>query len=253
MKTQTLPDNYTASNDCLKEKVILITGATGGYGKTMSLTYAAAGATIILLGKNVRLLENVYDEIEQAGYPTPAIYPLNLEGATEKDYYDMAQNIGNEFGRLDGILHAAASLGAPTPFEHSDSETWFKTMQINLNGPYLLTKHCIPLLKQSKHASLVFMTDDKLGAYWDAYAISKQAINGMMQTLAAEYEGSDLYVNAINPGPSKTALHIRAYPASNKNESLPEPGQFKDLFLYLMDDEMRDTGLCFKPANYNQA
>jgi NAD(P)-dependent dehydrogenase (short-subunit alcohol dehydrogenase family) len=248
MKKSTLPENLESGPNCLQDKVILVTGASGGYGKTMSLAYAEAGATVILLGKNVRLLENLYDEIENAGYPTPAIYPLNLEGATEKDYYDMAQNIGNEFGRLDGLLHAAVSLGAPTPFEHSDTETWFKTMQVNLNGPYLLTRHCIGLLKESSHASLIFMTDDKLGAYWDAYAISKQAINGMMQTLAAEYEGSNLFVNAINPGPSKTALQIRAFPASNKNDTLPVPSKYKSLFLYLMSDDLNQSGICFVPA-----
>ncbi len=247
MKTATKPHNYKPAANNLKDKIILVTGATGGYGKVMSLAYAAAGATVILLGKNVRLLENVYDEIEQAGYPTPAIYPLNLEGATEKDYYEMAENIGNEFGRLDGVLHTAALLGAPTPFEHSDSETWFQVMQVNLNGPYLLTKHCIPLLKQSDHASLVFMTDDKFGAYWDAYAISKSAINGMMLTLSAEYEGSKLYVNTINPGKSRTALHIRAFPASSENDSHPRPEQHSDLFNYLMSDELDQTGFCFKP------
>lgn len=247
MKTTSKPQSFIPQTNSLKDRVILITGATGGFGKAMSLAYAEAGATVILLGKTIRYLENLYDEIEQAGYPTPAIYPLNMEGATEKDYYDMAENIGKEFGRLDGLVHAAVQLGSPTPFEHSDTETWLKVMQVNLNGPYLLTKHCIPLLKQSAHASLVFMTDDKMGAYWDAYAVSKHGINGVMQALSAEYEGSPLYVNCLNPGHSKTALHLRAYPASSKNASLPEPGVYKDLFLYLMSDELNQTGLCFTP------
>lgn len=247
MKTSSKPENYKPAPDCLQDKVILVTGATGGYGKTMSLAYAQSGATVILLGKNVRLLENLYDEIERAGYPTPAIYPLNLQGATEKDYFEMAENIGQEFARLDGILHAAAMLGAPTPFEHSDSETWYQVLQVNLNGPYMLTKHCIPILKKSPHASLVFMTDDKLGAYWDAYAISKQAIDGLMQTLSAEYAGSNLYVNSVNPGPSKTALHIRAFPAASDNDSLPEPRNHTDLFKYLMSAELNRNGFCFRP------
>lgn len=247
MKTSSKPQNYQPAEKHLQDRVILVTGATGSYGKIIAKTYAAAGATVILLGKNIRLLENVYDEIEQAGNPTPAIYPLNLEGATEKDYYEMAVNIDNEFGRLDGVIHTAALLGAPTPFEHSDSETWFKVMQVNLNGPYLLTKHCIPLLKQSKHASLVFMTDDKFGAYWDAYAISKSAVNGMVKTLAAEYDGSQLHVNAINPGKSLTTLQISAYPASSKNNSLPKPEQHSDLFHYLMSDQLDQNGVCFTP------
>jgi NAD(P)-dependent dehydrogenase (short-subunit alcohol dehydrogenase family) len=247
MNTTTIPADYQPTDDCLKDKVIMITGATGAYGKAMSLAYASHGATVILLGKNVRLLENLYDEIEQASYPMPAIYPLNLEGATEKDYYDMAQNIDNEFGRLDGLVHAAGILGDPTPFQHSETEGWYKVMQVNLNGPYMMTKHLIDLLKKSSHASLVFMTDAKTGAYWDAYTVSKKAVDGLMQNLAAEYEGSSLFVNSFNPGPSKTALHIRAFPASMENDSLPEPGKHKDLLLYLMSDDLDQCGVCFTP------
>ena len=247
MNTASQPTDYQPAADCLKDKVILITGATGAYGKAMSLAYASHGATVILLGKNVRLLENLYDEIEQAGYPIPAIYPLNLEGATEKDYYDMAQNIDNEFGRLDGLVHAAALLGSPTPFQHSDTEGWYKVMQVNLNGPYMMTKHLVGLLKKSNHASLVFMTDNKKGAYWDAYTVSKNALNGLMQNLAAEYEGSNLFVNCLNPGPSKTRLHISAYPASMENDSLPRPEEHQDLLLYLMSNELDQCGVCFAP------
>jgi NAD(P)-dependent dehydrogenase (short-subunit alcohol dehydrogenase family) len=247
MNTASIPTDFTPQADCLKDKVIMITGATGAYGKAMSLAYASHGATVILLGKNVRLLENLYDEIEEAGYPTPAIYPLNLEGATEKDYYDMAQNIDKEFGRLDGLVHAAGILGDPTPFQHSETEGWYKVMQVNLNGPYMMTKHLIDLLKKSAHASLVFMTDAKKGAYWDAYTVSKKAVDGLMQNLAAEYEGSNLFVNSFNPGPSKTALHIRAFPASMENDSLPTPAEHKDIMLYLMSDDLNQCGICFTP------
>jgi len=247
MQIEHKPDSFKVTDDSLKDKVILITGCTGGYGKAASMACAKAGATIILLGKNVRFLENLYDEIEQAGCPTPAIYPLNLEGATEKDYYDMAQNIDKEFGRLDGLLHAAVLLGAPTPFEHSDAETWYQVMQVNLHGPYMLTKHCIPLLKKSDHASLIFMTDDKFGAYWDAYAISKAAIDGLTRTLSAEYADTRLHVNALNPGKSLTQLQISAYPASTENADLPKPEQHSDLLVYLMSDQMNHNGVCFKP------
>jgi len=247
MKTASLPSDFEPRPDLLEGKVILVTGATGGYGRAMSKIYAAAGATVILLGKNVRALEEIYDQIEESGAPRPAIYPLNLEGATEKDYYDMAENIGNEFGRLDGLLHAAALLGAPTPFEHSDSETWFKVMQVNLHAPYLLTKHMIGLLKQPQRASLLFMTDDKPGTYWDAYMVSKGAIDRLASLLAREYAGSGLHVNSVNPGPSRTALQLRAFPALESNKDLPGPEEHEQLFLYLMSDELRENERCFRP------
>lgn len=247
MQTAHLPADFEPATDLLQDKVILVTGATGGFGRAMSRAYAEAGATVILLGKNVRMLEEIYDQIEADGGPQPAIYPLNLEGATEKDYFDMAENIGKEFGRLDGLLHAAALLGAPTPFEHSDSETWFKVMQVNLHAPYLLTRHMIGLLKQPQRASLLFMTDDKPGTYWDAYMVSKGGIDRLASLLAREYEGSGLHVNTVNPGPTRTGLQLRAFPALESNRDLPLPEQHRKLFLYLMSDRLEETERCFQP------
>ena len=147
---------------------------------------------------------------------------MNLEGATEHDYQELAQNIDQEFGRLDGLIHCAALLGTPTPFEHSDTETWYQVHQVNLHAAYLLTRSTISLLKQSKQASLVFMTDNKKTAYWDAYSVSKQGVVAMAELLAAEFEGSSLHVNCVNPGRTKTALQLSAFPAADNN-LLPSP------------------------------
>ena len=138
-----IPDSFSPHQDLLKDKIILVTGATGGFGKAISLACAKHGASVILLAKNIRLTEALYDEIENAGYPKPAIYPMNLEGATEHDYQELAQKIDQEFGRLDGLIHCAAMLGTPTPFEHSDTETWYQVHQVNLHAPYLLTRSII--------------------------------------------------------------------------------------------------------------
>ncbi len=242
-----IPDSFLPDEGLLKDKFILITGATGGFGKAISLACARHGATVVLLAKNLRLVETLYDEIENAGYPKPAIYPMNLEGATEHDYYELAQNIEKEFGRLDGLIHCAAILGSPTSFEHSDTETWYRVHQVNLHAPYLLTRNLISLLKNSKQASLVFMTDDKDTAYWDAYSVSKQALAAMAQLLAAEFEGSQLHVNCVNPGKTKTTLQVSAFPAADNNASLPVPEDHTNIFLYLMSNELQENGQCFLP------
>ena len=243
-----IPVSFSAPAELLKGKIILVTGATGGFGKAISLACAKHGATVILLARNLRLVEALYDEIEQAGYAKPAIYPMNLEGATEHDYQDLAQNIETEFGHLDGLIHCAASLGAPTVFEHSDTETWYQLHQINLHAPYLLTRSVIPLLKKATKASLVFMTDAKLGAYWDAYSVSKQAVATMAQLLAAEFEGGSIRVNCVNPGKTRTALQIQAFPAADDNDSLPMPEDHVDMFLYLMSDQLQENGESFTPT-----
>ena len=240
-----IPESFSPHQDLLKDKIILVTGATGGFGKAISLACAMHGASVILLAKNIRLTEALYDEIENAGYPKPAIYPMNLEGATEHDYQELAQNIDQEFGRLDGLIHCAALLGTPTPFEHSDTEIWYQVHQVNLHAAYLLTRSTISLLKQSKQASLVFMTDNKKTAYWDAYSVSKQGVVAMAELLAAEFEGSSLHVNCVNPGKTRTALQISAFPAAAGNNLLPLPTDHVNLFLYLMSDGLKENGSCF--------
>lgn len=242
-----IPVDFHADENLLQDKIILVTGATGGFGRVVSLACAAHGATVVLLAKNLRVVEKLYDEIEQAGYSTPAIYPMNLQGATEHDYLELAENIDREFGRLDGLIHCAGLLGAPTAFEHSDAATWYQVHQVNLHAPYLLTRSVIPLLKKSNKASVVFMVDDKTGAYWDAYSVSKQAVGTMASLIAKEYRGSHLHINSINPGKTKTGLHLRAFPAADENETLKGPEAHSDMFLYLMSDDLVENGECFGP------
>ncbi len=240
-----IPDNFNATPDLLKGKTVLVTGATGGFGKPLSLALAQHGATVILLARNLRLVEKLYDEIDLAGYPKPAIYPMNLEGASEHDYGELAANIESQLGQLDGLIHCAAILGAPTIFAQSDAETWYQVHQVNLHAPYLLTRACLPLMSRSERASILFMIDDKTGAYWDAYQVSKQGLAAMAELLAQEYAGSNLRVNCFNPGKTRTSLQLRAYPAADENERLPSPQDHIDTFLYLMSDSSNENGEIF--------
>src|SRR6185295_11168719 len=99
----TLDDAPNVAADALRERVVLVTGATGGLGRATSLAAADAGATVVLLGRKVRALEKLYDEIESRGGAKPAVYPMDLAGATPRDYVDLSDSIEREFGRLDGL------------------------------------------------------------------------------------------------------------------------------------------------------
>ena len=242
-----IPRSFSASSG-LDGRVILVTGATGGFGQAASMALASHGATVVLLARNLRKVEALYDQIEQAGYPTPAIYPMNLEGATEHDYLEMANNLETELGRLDGLLHCAAMLGTPTLFAQSDAETWYKVHQVNLHAPYLLTRACLPLLTQSAHASILFMVDDKTGAYWDAYQVSKQGLIAMAGLLAREYADTALFCNCYNPGKTRTALQLRAFPAADNNDSLPLPEEHINALLYLLSNDCSSSGEIFTPG-----
>jgi NAD(P)-dependent dehydrogenase (short-subunit alcohol dehydrogenase family) len=242
------PQTFSPRKDLFDGKVLLVTGATGGFGRVVSMALAARGASVILLARSLRRVEALYDEIKQAGYPEPAIYPLDMEGATEQDYAELANNIETQLGRLDGIIHCAVQLGTPTLFAQSDASTWYRLHQVNLHAPYLLTRACLPLLGKSSSAALLFMTDDKTGAYWDAYQVSKQGLAAMAGLLAREYEGSSLRVNCYQPGKTRTALQIKAYPAADGNDQLPTPDDHLDSILYLLSDDCDANGEIFVPV-----
>ncbi len=230
--------NYTPPAGALQDKVILVTGAGDGIGRCAALTYAKFGATVILLGKTVKKLEAVYDEIIAAGGSEPAIVPLDLKGATASHYKDMATTISREFGKLDGILHNAGLLGVLSPFEHINLASWQDIMQINVTGAMLMTQALLPVLKQAPTASIIF-TSSGVGrtgrAYWGPYAVSKFATEGLMQVMADEYASSTIRVNCINPGATRTAMRARAYPGEDPMR-LKTPEDLMWLYLYLMAD-----------------
>ena len=234
--------NYQAPENLLQDKNILVTGAGDGIGRAAALSYAAHGATVILLGRTEAKLDAVYDEIEAAGYPQPATVTLNLETANETDFDNLAATLEQEFGQLDGILHNASIIGIRTPLESYDPTVWQKVMQVNVNSTFMLTQALLSLTENAKDASVIF-TSSSVGrtgkAFWGAYAVSKFATEGMMQVLADELEHNpDIRINCINPGATRTNMRAGAYPAENPMDN-PAPEEIMPLYLYLMGRDSR--------------
>ena len=234
--------NYQASNDCLKDRIIFITGAGDGIGKAAALACAQAGATVILAGRTVAKLEQVYDQISDAGLAEPNIYPINLEGAIADDYDTLAVNLEQQFGRLDGLLHNAGILGQRTPLSHYRQDVWDKVLQVNLTAPFQMTQALMPVLEKSDDASVVF-TSSGVGrtsrAFWGAYAVSKFAIEGMVQTWAAELDGlGSVRVNAINPGATATDMRAQAFPAEDPTR-LKSAEAIMPTYLYLLGPDSK--------------
>lgn len=244
--TTSTPQAYRAAPDLLKGKTVLVTGAGDGIGRTAALSYAAHGATVILLGRTESKLEQVYDEIEAAGGPKPGLAVLDLATASEENVALLAQGLADEFSCLDGLLHNAGILGERRPIESAGYSAWLEVMQVNVNAQFILTKALLPLLKAAPSASIIF-TSSGVGrtgrAYWGAYAVSKFATEGFMQVLAGELENtSDVRVNSLNPGATNTAMRRTAYPGERPTDN-PAPEDIMASYLYLMgDDSIGVTG-----------
>ena len=232
--------NFVPSENCLDGKTVLVTGAGDGIGRVAALTYARYGATVLLLGRTSSKLEYVYDEIESFGGKQPAMLPMNLEGATYAEMQQLEGLINKEIGQLDGILHNAGVLGQLTPLEMYDVDTFAQVMKVNFTATFMLTQALLPLLKDADHGSIVF-TSSTVGthprAFWGAYALSKQAVEGMSDIFTQETQNTtNLRFNCINPGGTRTNMRAHAYPGENPM-SLKTPEDIMAGYVCLMSDD----------------
>ncbi|MGH8752029.1 MAG: YciK family oxidoreductase [Burkholderiales bacterium] len=236
--------NYQPPADLLKDRVILVTGAGQGLGQAAALAFAKHGASVILHGRKAQKLEAVYDEIEKAGCPQPAIFPLDLETAGSKDFEALAQAIKNQLGRLDGILHNAAHLDALSPLANQTLESWLKLLRVNLAAPFALTRACLPLLKAASDASVVVTCEThghKPRAYWGGFAVAKSGLETYIKIQAQEWEMLPrLRINGVIPGPVASPQRAKTHPGELK-EKLPQPESLMPLYLYLMGADSKSV------------
>jgi NAD(P)-dependent dehydrogenase (short-subunit alcohol dehydrogenase family) len=240
---------YQPAADLLSERVIVVTGAGDGLGRAAALAFARHGATVVLLGRTVAALERVYDAISDEGLPRAAIVGVDLERADAAACAHVAETLHAEFGRVDGVLHNAALLGALTPIEHYDAKLWESVLRVNVTAPFLLTQALLPLLRESRDPSVVF-TSASVGrrarAFWGAYAVSCFAVEGLSALLADELENAgEVRVNTLDPGPVRTRMRARAFPGEDPSTA-PAPDEVMGAYLYLIGPDSRGvTGQAF--------
>ncbi|HEX4153467.1 MAG TPA: YciK family oxidoreductase [Steroidobacteraceae bacterium] len=238
-----LPKHLEPDPALLAGRAIMITGASGGLGRALSLACARAGANVILAGRHGPKLDRLYDEIEALGAPQPAIAILDLATATAADYDRLAETIGREFGKLDGLVHAASLLGDRTPLEQYDVPTWCRVLHVNLTAPFILTQILLPNLRRSTDASIIFVSSGVVHnprAYWGAYAVSKTGLEAVRTLFAQELErDANIRFNSINPGRMRTPMRAAAYPAEDPS-TVPAPDSVTAPFLYLLSARGRE-------------
>lgn len=233
---------YEPAPDLLAGRVVLVTGAGDGIGRTAALTYAEHGANVVLLGRTRSKLEAVFDTIEATGKTRPVVVPADLLHTDEDAAQALVDAIREEYGRLDGVLHNAGLLGPRTPLAHYPVQQWHDVMTANVHAAFVLTKALLPLLDEAGDASIVY-TSSGVGrrgrAYWGAYAVSKFAVEGLAQVLADEVEEAGrVRVNVLNPGGTRTAMRGAAFPNEDPL-TLPSPTDHMPLYLYLMGPDSR--------------
>lgn len=231
----TLPADFVPAEQSLAGRVVLVTGAGQGLGKVAATVFARHGATVVLHGRTTAKLEATYDEIEAAGGPQGAILPLDLAKATQADFDAFARAVHAALGRLDGIFHAASHFVSTMPMALYDLEMWQLHAKVNLIAPAALTRACMPMLKRSANASVVFLTEthaEQPKAYWGPFAATKSALSALVAAWADECEANPRF-NLCLPGPVASPMRSKSHPGE-ASATLPDASSLSDAFLYLI-------------------
>lgn len=199
----------------LENRIALVTGASRGIGRAAALALAKAGAHVIAVARTVGGLEELDDEIGQAG-GTATLVPLDLRDFDAIDR--LGASIYERWGKLDALLGNAGVLGALTPLKHLEPKVWQEVMDVNVTANWRLIRSLDPLLHRSDAGRALFVTSGaarKHISYWGVYAASKSALEILALTYAAECEQTNVRVNLINPGPMRTLMRQKAMPGED--------------------------------------
>lgn len=236
-------NDITPDSGQLKGRVILVTGAGQGLGRVAALAFARHGATVILLGRTVGKLEKVYDEIVEAGGPQPALFPLDLAAATDAAFESLAQAIGYQFGRLDGICHCAADFEALRPLKLESLGDWMELFRVNAAAPAAINRALESYLERAPDASVILVGETHghdPRAYWGGFAVSKAALEAYFRIQADEWSDASQRINLLIPGPVHSPQRAKTHPGEDKS-ALPRCDDLAPLFLRLMGPEGRET------------
>ena len=225
MSTLPAPPTAPSADQPLQGRVLLVTGAAGGLGSVACHALAAAGATLLLLGRNEKRLNALYDALLAAGAAEPMVVPLDLAAQNDAQFEELAQAVASQLGRLDGILHCASQFVQLAPLHGQQLKDWERAFAVNILAPFALTRACLPLLRAAPDASVLFCAEAHAlapKAYWGGFAASQAALPGLVRMLAEEHEDqASLRFNLLVPGNIETPMRERTHPGETRAQRRP--------------------------------
>ena len=222
----------------LDGKTALITGGSKGIGKGIAEAYLKQGAEVIICGRNEANLQATGDELKEFGQINYVVCDISKLDDVKR----LTSQIEAIKQKLDILVNNASILGVRSPIMEYPEDVWEKVIRINLNAQFFVTKALLPLLIRSENSSVINVSSSvgrKGKKDWGAYAASKFGVEALTQVLAHEMEDTNVRVNSVNPGGTRTDMRVGAYPDEDPN-TLPTPLDISPVFVYLASDESSD-------------
>ncbi|CAJ2508039.1 Uu.00g092250.m01.CDS01 [Anthostomella pinea] len=185
---------------------VFVSGASRGIGRALAIAYARAGASHIAIGARSDLTEvaaTLKKAAREAGRPEPEVLTIELDVTSQASVEDAAKQMDTQFGNLDIAINNAGILDEMKYIADTSPDAWWRTYEVNVRGPYLISRSCIPLLLKGQQKTLI--TVSSVGAHvvmpgLSAYQPSKLAVLRLMEFAAAEYKDQGLVAFAVHPG-----------------------------------------------------
>jgi NAD(P)-dependent dehydrogenase (short-subunit alcohol dehydrogenase family) len=219
----------------IREKIVVVTGATKGLGAALARNFARDGATVSMCARNKEALEQLCSEIEQDGGKA---FGLAIDISVPDHAENFARETLKRFGRVDALINNASVLGQRVPVADYQYKTWRNVIDVNINGTFLVTKAFLPAMMKAGRGSIINLSSG-VGAVgkprWGAYCVSKFGVEGFSYMLAEEMREYGVRVNIVNPGGLATEMRRAAYPEEDQSK-LAKPEDIYDVFRYLVSD-----------------
>jgi NAD(P)-dependent dehydrogenase (short-subunit alcohol dehydrogenase family) len=203
-------------SETFEGQIALVTGASRGIGAATAEALAVAGAHVILTARTANDLEEVEDQIHQAG-GTATIAPMDLTDA--ESIGRLAGAVGERWGKLDILVINAAMLGTLGPVQHIDPKQFATLLTTNISAPAALIAAFDPMLRKSDAARVIGLTSSVAAApraFWGAYGASKAALENLLAAYAAENANTGrIKVALLDPGATRTKMRASAYPGED--------------------------------------
>jgi len=198
-----------------KQRLVLVTGASRGIGRSVALQLARRGDIVIAVARSKLALEKLDDEIRAAGSEA-VLVPMDLKDT--KGIETLGKVIGEQFGRLDGLVANAGILGTLGPLESCGPRSFEETIAVNLTANFHLIRALSPWLRQSEAPRAVFVSSGVARhprAFWGPYQAAKAGLEALVLGWADEQENFPLRINIFNPGATRTGMRAEAMPGED--------------------------------------
>ncbi|MBS4190468.1 SDR family oxidoreductase [Bacillus sp. FJAT-49705] len=220
-----------------KKTVVMITGASKGLGRALTLEFAKQGMRLAICARGEGLLREVEQEARELGAEVIAI---SADSTDVKDVNRFVSIVEEAFGSIDVLINNASIFGpGPTLLADYPDHDFAEVLRVNVLNPFLVTKRVLPGMLTRNKGRILNVTSEagKTGfAEWGAYGISKFAVEGLTQTWADELQDTGVSMGMVDPGEMDTEMHEIAVP--DCDYELGDPNEVAKVFVHLALDEM---------------